>query len=123
MRNLAQGFIEQQNGMEFWKFSGANYKATDVWECIRPRKEKVVWYRLLWTSLVVPKHAIIAWMAIQNRLPTKDRLRNWGLEMDDKCVMCQQEAETRDHIFFDCPFAVAIWKEIFRKCGLQRESL
>ena len=123
LRNLAQGFIEQQNGMDCWKFSRANYKAADVWECIRPRKEKVVWYRLLWTSFVVPKHAVIAWMAIQNRLPTKDRLRSWGLEMDDKCVMCQQEAETRDHIFFDCPFAVAIWKEILRKCGLQRESL
>ena len=43
--------------------------------------------------------------------------------MDDKCVMCQQEAETRDHIFFGYPFAVTIWKEILRKCGLQRESL
>ena len=82
--------------MEFWKFSGANYKATDVWECIRPRKEKVVWYRLLWNSLVVPKHTLIAWMAIQNRLPTKDRLRNWGLEMDDKCVMCDVSTGDRD---------------------------
>ena len=43
--------------------------------------------------------------------------------MDDTCVLCQQEAETREHLFFEYSFAVEIWKEMLRQCGLGRESL
>ena len=71
----------------------------------------------------MPKHVVIAWMAIHNRLPTMDRLKKWGLVMDDTYVLCQQEAETKEHLFFECSFAVEIWKEMLRKCGLERESL
>ena len=54
--------------------SWEKYKTATVWEEIRPKKRKKEWQKLVWTSLVVPKHAVIAWMAILNRLPTKDRL-------------------------------------------------
>ena len=64
MRPLAQGFVVQQNGVEFWKIPGKSYKVAAVWDCIRPRKEKMEWYRLIWSSFVVPKHAVIAWMTI-----------------------------------------------------------
>ena len=37
--------------------------------------------------------------------------------------MCHQEPETCDHLFFGCAFAVSIWKEMLRNCGLERESL
>ena len=123
LRTITQGFVELKNGVECWKYPGNSYKTTAVWDCIRPRKETVVWHRLLWAPLVMPKHVIIAWMAIQNKLPTMNRLKKWGLEMDDTCVLCQQEAETREHLFFECSFAVEIWKEMLRQCGLGRESL
>ena len=77
MRTLVQGqgFIEMRNGVECWKFQGTKYKIADVWESIRPKKDKVSWSKLLWNPFVLPKHVIIAWMTIQNRLPTKDRLQ------------------------------------------------
>ena len=50
------------------------YKATVVWEVLRPKKEKNAWHRLIWGSFVVPKHAFIAWMDVLNRLLTKDRM-------------------------------------------------
>ena len=43
--------------------------------------------------------------------------------MDGICELCHQELETKDHVFFGCSYAVSIWKEILRKCGLGRESL
>ncbi|KAA3476876.1 LINE-1 retrotransposable element ORF2 protein [Gossypium australe] len=35
---------------------------------------EVPWHILLWFPLHVPKHSFISWMAILNKLPTRDRL-------------------------------------------------
>ena len=59
----------------------ARYSIAEVWKEIRPKQEKVVWHRLLWSYLAIPKHSIITWMAILNRLSTMDRLISWGIEM------------------------------------------
>ena len=72
------------------------------------KKEKVNWQRLIWTSLVVPKHAVISWMAILNILPTKDRMWNWGIELDEDCILCKEEKESREHMFFACRFSKTI---------------
>ena len=82
---------------------------------------KVEWHRLVWVAFIVLKHAIVAWMAIINRLPTKDRLKSWGLEVDDRCVPCRKAGETRNHLFYECEFSQGIWKEILKLCGKQRE--
>lgn len=53
----------------------------------------------------MPKHAFICWLTIMNRLPTKDRLLKWGLNVDVMCLLCGAAEESRDHVFFSCPFA------------------
>ena len=54
------------------------YYIAQVWKDIRIRNAKVNWSILIWTPFVMSKHPMIAWMAIINRLPTKDRLKSWG---------------------------------------------
>ena len=85
------------------------------------KKEKVDWQRLLLAPFNIPKHSIIAWMAIFNRLPTEDRLKSWGIEMEGICVFCQQEMETTDHLFFGCIYSQGIWKEVLQLCGLDND--
>ncbi|XP_039051992.1 uncharacterized protein LOC120193596 [Hibiscus syriacus] len=57
---------------------------------------KVTWHHLVWFSGRIPKHNIIEWMAILNRLPTRrqeittslntDLLRNWGSILELCCI-------------------------------------
>ena len=61
-----------------WRFGNfqyvdSRYSTVQVWREIRPNKERVAWHRLIWTPMAIPKHIIIALMAILNRLPTMDR--------------------------------------------------
>ena len=49
---------------------------------------------------MVPKHAFIAWMVVFNRLPTKDRMNKWGIELECCCSLCKQVEESRDHFVF-----------------------
>ena len=78
LRTVAHDLVKWGDGTTSWVFVGGKYKAANVWSAIRPRKEKVTWFKLVWHSLNVPKHVFISWLAILNRLPTKDRMKAWG---------------------------------------------
>ena len=122
MRPLASEFVEQKDGVESWK-DPERYKAAAVWRVIRPHKEKMDWHKLVWFSLNVPKHSLISWMAILNRLPTKDRMSEWGMQLDRGCVLCHNAEESRNHIFFGCSFSKGICKEVLSLCHLDRGVL
>ncbi|KAF3606625.1 hypothetical protein DY000_02045094 [Brassica cretica] len=51
----------------------------------------------------------MSWLALLRRLPTKDRLRRWGLNVTDQCVLCSTSVETHHHLFFECSFSSALW--------------
>ena len=122
LRSFTQEFIEIKDGRERWKSTGEKYRAAEVWSVIRPKKSKVSWHKLVWSTFNIPKHAFITWLAILNRLPTKDRLKAWGMDIDGNCVFCNEQ-ETRNHLFFECNFSKGIWKEIMCRCGLNRRIL
>ena len=122
-RIIAYNFVEWKDGVEGWKFEGSKYSAATVWFKIRPKMEKKEWHRLVWSSLCIPKHAMITWMAILDRLPTMDRLLSWGLATDGNCKLCQIEPENRDHLFFGCSFSRGIWRTILQLCGLNRRMV
>ncbi|KAE8675169.1 hypothetical protein F3Y22_tig00111693pilonHSYRG00142 [Hibiscus syriacus] len=72
---------------------------------------------MVWFFGRIPKHTIIVWMAILNRLPTRVRLLRVGLAIEsDSCLFCGNEAETRDHLFFECHFAKDLWSSILDLC-------
>ena len=81
---------------KFGKYQGPKFTIAEVWKEIRPKKEKVSWHKLQWSSHNIPRHAVVVWMAILNRLPTKDRLIDWAMEIIGICsiVKVQMRAET-----------------------------
>ncbi|XP_039041009.1 uncharacterized protein LOC120179498 [Hibiscus syriacus] len=50
-----------------------------LWQGLRGRKEKVGWQKIIWFPMHIPKHSLIAWMAVLDRLPTADRPFGKGL--------------------------------------------
>ena len=122
LRSSACDFVELNNGNERWKIAGEKYKAAEVWSAIRPKKGKVTWHKLVWSTFNVPKHAFISWLAVLNRLPTKDRLRAWGIIIDGSCAFFNEQ-KTRDHLFFRCSFIKELWIKVLQMSGLQRRML
>lgn len=43
---------------------------------------------LLWYKHHVPRFSFVMWTALLNKLPTADRIRNWGLNMNKVCLLC-----------------------------------
>ncbi|XP_013624706.1 uncharacterized protein LOC106359192 [Brassica napus] len=67
--------------------------------------EAVVWFREH-----IPRNAFITWLVLLRRLPTRDRLRRWGLNVPASCVLCSTGVETHHHLFFECEFSSTLWK-------------
>ena len=107
-----------------WKQSEGQYKAAfstkATWELIRREDQHVQWWRGVWFKHHTPKYAFIHWLAIQNRLATGDRMMTWNVGANSLCVLCQNVIESRDHLFFECPYSAEVWSKLAR--GLLRGS-
>ncbi|GKF79718.1 putative reverse transcriptase domain-containing protein [Tanacetum coccineum] len=46
-----------------------------AWEALRPRGVEVSWYRVVWFSHYIPRHAFHLWLVMRNSLKNQDKLR------------------------------------------------
>ena len=53
---------------------------------------------------------LVSWLAIRDRLSTKERLATRGIGNDS--VMCRNVVKNRDHLSFECSFSQRIWRRI-----------
>lgn len=91
----------------------SQFNASKTWATLNPAPPSVPWHKVIWPKVRIPKHAFLAWVAILNRLPTRDRLCQWGLNVPSSCLLCGNADENRDHIFFRCPFSQEVWVSFF----------
>ena len=83
---------------------------------MRTRHSLVTWHKIIWFPYAFPKCGFILWLAIRERLGTHDRLHFSSYNWD--CLLCNNQRETHDHLFFSCTFTKAIWERLKQKCYL-----
>ncbi|XP_039055469.1 uncharacterized protein LOC120198169 [Hibiscus syriacus] len=83
-----------------------------IWEEIRVKHSKVPWHKLIWFPMHIPKFSIISWMAILDKLPTRERLSIMGITTNVSCSLCNDHLESRNHLFTNYIFASSLWKQI-----------
>lgn len=98
--------------------SSGQFTIKSAWEETRKRKDKVEWYNLVWFPKAIPRYAMILWMAIKERLPTKDKLVRYDISSNDNCCFCNLGHETMDHLFFGCIFTKSIWIKVLASVDL-----
>ncbi|OAP11060.1 hypothetical protein AXX17_AT2G06440 [Arabidopsis thaliana] len=86
-----------------------SFSASKTWMALHPPGVQVNWHRSIWFKDRVPKHAFISWVVAWNRLHTRDRLKSWGFSIHVVCVLCNSGDESREHLFFNCPYSSAVW--------------
>lgn len=69
--------------------------------------QKERWALQVWNKWSLPKHTFISWLAVQDRMNTRERVGRYINLADRSCVLCTDSIETRDHLLFDC-----IWSKI-----------
>lgn len=52
---------------------------------------------------------------MKNRLSTSDRIIKWNPNIDTTCVLCKQNIETKNHLFFSCSYSNQIWGKLMKE--------
>ncbi|KAJ6707523.1 REVERSE TRANSCRIPTASE ZINC-BINDING DOMAIN-CONTAINING PROTEIN-RELATED-RELATED [Salix viminalis] len=79
-----------------------------VWEGFRTVGTRVDSARLLWHPWHIPRHSFVLWLAARGRLRTLDRIHNGAVDQR-RCVLCRDQDETHNHLFFTCKFSTEVW--------------
>lgn len=99
-----------------WRNGNEDYKqffsSKATWDQIRQSSPRVTWHKVIWFPYHIPRYAFISWLAIRDRLATGARSRAWG--STQRCTLCGEPNETRDHLFFACPYSFTVWTNL---CG------
>ncbi|XP_060170874.1 uncharacterized protein LOC132601831 [Lycium barbarum] len=72
------------------------------------------WKTMMFRNMARPKAIITMWLMLQERLPTVDRLIDWGINVDPVCSLCSSTQETRDHLFADCALTKQLWNKLLK---------
>ncbi|XP_021761363.1 uncharacterized protein LOC110726203 [Chenopodium quinoa] len=77
--------VNDQRGWDGF-VQGNKLKIKKLYAAIRPQVPKVPWKRVTCHNLATPKSVFILWLALWNRLVTKDRLLQWHISCDPRKV-------------------------------------
>lgn len=80
-----------------------------LWKTLHPDPPSVNWVSIVWFKKSIPKHAFITWLVMRNRMSTRDKLRHWGLQVPEECMLCGTAPESTPHLFFECQFSQEVW--------------
>ncbi|XP_058733826.1 uncharacterized protein LOC131605496 [Vicia villosa] len=106
---------------EYWNDSVQQsiFNTNAMYKDLRGRHENQSWRKLLIQNYARPRACFTLWLAILNRLPSKDRLLKINIHTDGKCSFCGQ-SESIEHLFFLCSFTSNIWNHVMAWIGYSR---
>ena len=82
------------------------------WECLFNRVTKFDW-ELIWKkgyNKLIDQTDRDLWFRLKHRiLPTKDKLYKMKITVDNKCLLCNEEIETIEHLFLYCEKHLEAW--------------
>ncbi|PWA40174.1 RNA-directed DNA polymerase, eukaryota, Reverse transcriptase zinc-binding domain protein [Artemisia annua] len=69
--------------------------------------------KIRWNRYLPIKVNIISWRLRLNRLPTRCNLDHRGIDLHTtRCPLCNEDLETSQHIFVDCPIVGDLWNRV-----------
>jgi hypothetical protein len=102
-----------------WKFSASgDYTTSSAYKALFLGSVQFEPAERVWKSWAPRKCKFFIWLVEHNRCWTADRLRKRGLDRPEQCPLCDQEAETINHLLVKCVFAKQFWFD-FLSLGLQ----
>ncbi|XP_071715062.1 uncharacterized protein [Rutidosis leptorrhynchoides] len=111
---------EEQDQIYWRSYDGvlSMFSVNLAWHSIHPRGMKVGWFRVVWFSQCIPRHAFIMWLLMGERIKTQDKLKAW--EKRDHvillCPFCRNQEDSHNHLFFECNFSSQVWHKILSLC-------
>ena len=73
----------------------------------------------MWNRSSIPKARFILWLAMNERLKSRDKLAALGLIPTDTCPLCGLTSESHSHLFFACNYSSQCLRDILTWVGIK----
>ncbi|XP_019236644.1 PREDICTED: uncharacterized protein LOC109216874 [Nicotiana attenuata] len=100
----------------------AKFNMHMIYRKLQGEFQKCTWKRLICNNYAIPRWKFILFLALHDRLQTRDRVAKWSLVEDSSCTMCEEDPETIEHLFFGCTMTEQIWSNILKWQGIKRRA-
>lgn len=100
-----------------------SYSISEVYKKLLNPPGKVNWASWVWSRYALPKTRLIVWLALLDKLKTKDRLFEIDLTPNDSCPLCGTNSESIKHMFFSCKFSTHCLEAVMTWLRLKISSL
>ncbi|WVZ76728.1 hypothetical protein U9M48_024677 [Paspalum notatum var. saurae] len=103
-----------------WRFSSSGqYSAKSAYEGFFQGGILFDPWERIWKSWAPGNCRFFMWLVAHDRCWTADRLARRGLQHHPRCLLCDQDFETIDHLLASCVFSRQFWFQLLQKFGLQ----
>jgi hypothetical protein len=113
-------FTENEEDKIVWKLtSHGEYTATSAYKAQLLGTTATNFNILIWKPWAPRKCKTFAWLIIQNRVWTSDRLATRGWQNNSFCPLCRHTQETALHLLAECRYTRKIWAALsdWTRCG------
>ncbi|XP_050207875.1 uncharacterized protein LOC126657252 [Mercurialis annua] len=105
------------------KSANGKFSINSCWKHLNPVSRSIPWTSIIWYKDNIPRYSFITWLALQDKLNTKDKLLRWKVVQNDVCCFCNSETESISHLFFECGYSRAIWKRLLVDMSFNRDVM
>ena len=105
-----------------WEINGQvseRFKTGELYAYLCAERAYVIWSKAVWFLGGIPRHNFHTWLLVLDRIPTRDRLISWGINVDANCLLCNSMPESRNHLFFSCSFSFQLWSKVASRLEIQ----
>ncbi|XP_074293063.1 uncharacterized protein LOC141619968 [Silene latifolia] len=97
---LAAGYLTGK-----WHEQPDGYSPVSCYRWLRGVRPKVCWHLVVWNPWNTPKNSFMGWLWAHDALQTKSKLLQYGVTSDADCLLCGQDTESQEHLFFACVYS------------------
>lgn len=102
-----------------WKPNDSGeFTCSSAWETIRQKKTKTRLNTYIWHKNIPFKISFLLWRALRGKLPTNDKITNFGGEPANCSCCFNPGLDDIEHFFVTGHFANHIWKYFFEFMGI-----
>lgn len=126
-KDIAQTIQQVQIGSNgesgYWEWGGQNsFSFPNTWQVIWQIHEQYDCCSIIWNNINSKNMSCCAYRVTIGRVNTTDKLRQWGVNCSEECVLCNEQPETIHHIFFNCLYSRYLWTLMKLKLGMDTSN-
>ena len=113
MQQLLEGWRPREGARDGWIWKKDDFSVRRLYQQLRTAQHVdptvLNACRAVWKQRLPHKVAVFAWMIARQRVLTRVRHRHLFSTGSTLCMMCKEQEEDCEHLFFKCPIAKRIW--------------